>query len=148
MIGRRAMVCGGTQGIGRACAVQLAALGAAVTLIARNEEALRKVRDELSTGEGQEHQYICCDFNEPDLLKEKVTRHLAETGPVHILLNNSGGVPGIAGGELCQRDQPAGGRGAVGVAVRTPTPTIESNLDVSGPPNGRAAVRARPRSFV
>ena len=93
LIGKRAIACGSTQGIGRACAVQFAALGAAVTLVARNEEALQKVRDELSTGEGQEHQYLCCDFNEPDTLKEKVTRHLAETGPVHILLNNTGGPP-------------------------------------------------------
>jgi 3-oxoacyl-[acyl-carrier protein] reductase len=93
LIGKRAVVCGSTQGIGRACAVQFAGLGAAVTLIARDEEALRAVRDELSTGEGQEHHYLCCDFNEPDRLKEKITRHLEETGPVHILLNNSGGPP-------------------------------------------------------
>ncbi|HVP13452.1 MAG TPA: SDR family oxidoreductase [Phycisphaerae bacterium] len=93
LIGRRAIVCGSTQGIGRACAAQFAALGAAVTLIARNEGALRGVRDELSTSEGQEHQYICCDFNEPEKLREKVAGHLAETGPVHILLNNTGGPP-------------------------------------------------------
>src|SRR5512136_545575 len=93
LIGKRAIVCGSTQGIGRACAVQFAALGAAVTLIARNEDALRAARDQLSTGEGQEHHYIVCDFNEPDRLKEKVSRHLEETGPVHILLNNSGGPP-------------------------------------------------------
>jgi 3-oxoacyl-[acyl-carrier protein] reductase len=93
LIGKRAVVCGSSQGIGRACAVQFAGLGAAVTLIARNEEALRTVRDELSTGEGQAHHYLCCDFNEPDHIKEKIARHMEETGPVHILLNNSGGPP-------------------------------------------------------
>jgi 3-oxoacyl-[acyl-carrier protein] reductase len=93
LIGRRAIVCGSTQGIGRACAVQFAGLGAAVTLIARNEDALRATRDQLSTGEGQKHHYIVCDFNEPDRLKDRVARHLEETGPIHILLNNSGGPP-------------------------------------------------------
>ena len=93
LIGKRAIVCGSTQGIGRACAVQFAALGAAVTLIARHEEALRTVCDSLSTGEGQAHHSLCCDFNEPDRLRQLVAGHLEETGPVHILLNNSGGPP-------------------------------------------------------
>ena len=38
--GKRALVCGSTQGIGKAAAVELALLGAEITLVARNEEAL------------------------------------------------------------------------------------------------------------
>lgn len=93
LAGKRAIACGSTQGIGRACAIQFAALGAEVTLVARNEAALRQVRDELPAGEGQQHRFIAADFNEPAGLAEKVRKFLDETDPVHILLNNSGGPP-------------------------------------------------------
>ena len=53
LTGKNAMVCGSTQGIGKAVALELAALGANVTLIARNEEKLTAVKEELSTGKGQ-----------------------------------------------------------------------------------------------
>ena len=45
--GRRALVCGSTQGIGRASAVALAEAGAAIVLLARNRDRLLAVRDEL-----------------------------------------------------------------------------------------------------
>ena len=93
LTGKRALVCGSTQGIGRACALQFARLGAEVTLIARDEAALAKVRRELDISAGQMHRFICADFSDPDGLAEKVARHLEETGPVHILLNNTGGPP-------------------------------------------------------
>lgn len=93
LTGRRAIVCGSTQGIGKACAMQFARLGAEVMLVARDEGALERVRKELPTGEGQQHRYLCADFDNPDVVKEKVTRFLADGGPAHILLNNSGGPP-------------------------------------------------------
>ena len=43
LTGKRAMVCGSTQGIGKASAMQLAKQGASVTLVARNEDALKKI---------------------------------------------------------------------------------------------------------
>ena len=52
---KQAIVCGSTQGIGKAIALELANLGAAVTLIARNEEALKTTKQELSTSAGQLH---------------------------------------------------------------------------------------------
>ena len=44
---RKAIVCGATQGMGRAAAEELATLGATVTLVARNEDSLKTVRDAL-----------------------------------------------------------------------------------------------------
>lgn len=93
LAGKRAIACGSTQGIGKACAMQFARLGAEVTLIARDEGALERVRKELPTGEGQQHRAICADFDDLVALKEKVARVLADGGPVHVLLNNSGGPP-------------------------------------------------------
>ena len=91
LIGKSAIACGSTQGIGRACAMQFARLGAAVTLVARDETALRRTVAELPADEGQEHQYVCADFNAPDALSDKIRYLVNEHGPAHILLNNSGG---------------------------------------------------------
>ena len=93
LIGKRAIACGSTQGIGRACAVQFAGLGAEVTLVARREKALQQVLADLTADAGQNHHVLCADFTDPDGLIEKVRHHLAETGPVDILLNNTGGPP-------------------------------------------------------
>lgn len=93
LTGKRAMVCGSTQGIGKACAVQFAALGASVTLFARDEAALKRVMAELPTGEGQVHSCLVADFNDPPRVAAEAKRHVAEKGPLHILLNNSGGPP-------------------------------------------------------
>lgn len=91
LTGRRTYVCGSTQGIGRACAIELARLGATVTLIARHEEALRKVRDELPATGGQKHDYLKADFADWQGLRDAAAAHARDNGPIHILLNNTGG---------------------------------------------------------
>ena len=91
--GKRALVCGSSQGIGRACAVELARRGAAVTLVARNEGALQEVLAELGTATGQAHAYLYADFTDPPAVREKVAAHVAVTGPMQILVNNTGGPP-------------------------------------------------------
>ena len=88
---KRAIVCGSTQGIGRAIAIQLAASGASIILIARNEEALRKVLRELPATKKQNHNFIVADFSEPDELKLKMNNFISENPPTHILINNTGG---------------------------------------------------------
>jgi 3-oxoacyl-[acyl-carrier protein] reductase len=89
--GRRAIVCGSTQGIGKAAATELALLGANVTLVARNEESLRQVKAGLSNNGNQLHSYLCADFSDPVQLRELVDQFIRRTGPVHILVNNTGG---------------------------------------------------------
>ena len=93
LAGKRALVCGSTRGIGLACAMELARRGAAVTLVARDEQALERTGLELNTDAGQSHAHICVDFNDPADLKRKVTRHLEVNGPANILVNNTGGPP-------------------------------------------------------
>ncbi len=88
---KRALVCGSTQGIGKAAAIELAMLGANVTLIARNEQSLKTVKNELPTNGAQLHSYICADFAEPTKLKELVEAFIQRSGPIHILINNTGG---------------------------------------------------------
>lgn len=89
----KAVVCGSTQGIGRACAYELARLGADVTLVARNEDSLKRVRAELDTAAGQTHHHVCADFTEPDRVRDRVADHVETHGPIHVLVNNTGGPP-------------------------------------------------------
>lgn len=92
--GKRAIVCGSTQGIGRAIAIELALLGANITLIARNKEKLKSTRDQLPVKEGQSHHYICADFDEPIALKAALNEYLNKENNIQILINNSGGPAG------------------------------------------------------
>jgi len=90
---KRAIVCGSTQGIGKAVAMELALMGAHVTLIARNEQSLKQVKSELPDNGSQLHSYLCVDFNNATQLKELVEQFIQRTSPVNILVNNTGGPP-------------------------------------------------------
>lgn len=97
LIGRRALVCGSSQGIGRACAIELANLGASITLFSRNESALQNVKDELDQSHQQQHHVLVGDFTQPDAIKAAIEQHVSETGGFDILINNTGGpAPGPA----------------------------------------------------
>lgn len=88
--GKKAVVCGSTQGIGLAIAEELALLGAQCTLIARNEEALKTAVKKLDTSLQQQHHYLLADFNKPDEVKKTIEAYTA-ANTVHILINNTGG---------------------------------------------------------
>ncbi|MEO6883852.1 MAG: SDR family oxidoreductase [Bacteroidia bacterium] len=92
---KNALVCGSTQGIGKAAAIQLAKLGANVTLVARNETTLKSVLAELDTSANQKHQFLCIDFTNPNDLKDKIAAFAAKN-IVHILVNNTAGPAGGA----------------------------------------------------
>lgn len=91
--GRHALVCGGSDGIGRAAAHELALLGADVTVLARREDALREVAAALPRQGAQQHGWIMADVSKTDGLRAQVEA-LANGRPVHILVNNTGGPPG------------------------------------------------------
>lgn len=91
LTGKRAVVCGSTQGIGKAIALQLANLGASICLVARNKDALHQVKKELNKSSSQNHDLIAVDFIDVDKLEEKIQDYVSKTPPVHILVNNTGG---------------------------------------------------------
>lgn len=91
--GKQAIVCGASKGIGRATARQLADSGAAVTVIARNRAALDQVCGELATAHNQTHHALAADFSNTQALNDSVRAHVDQIGPVHILINNTGGPP-------------------------------------------------------
>jgi len=90
--GKHALVLGASQGIGRAVALELAALGARVTAVARNTERLSQLMSELAPANGSSHQYITADASETHALELQ----MAETerrSPIDIIVNNTGGPP-------------------------------------------------------
>jgi 3-oxoacyl-[acyl-carrier protein] reductase len=90
--GKRAMVCGSTQGIGKASAFELALLGADITLVARNESKLKEVVGELEETSKKKHHYLVADFDFPDQWKNDLTDYCKKNA-VHVLVNNTGGPP-------------------------------------------------------
>lgn len=92
--GKHALVCGASEGIGRATAHELALLGADVTLLARRSEALEAVAATLPRGfADQQHDWIAADVSQHAALDAQV-QALASANPIHILINNTGGPPG------------------------------------------------------
>ncbi|MBO9663069.1 SDR family oxidoreductase [Dokdonella sp.] len=94
LTGKHALVCGGSQGIGRAAAIELAALGADVTLLARSREALATAVAALpKTHEAQQHATVAVNMLDHAELRAKVEA-IVNAQPIQILVNNTGGPPG------------------------------------------------------
>ena len=88
---KNVLVCGSTQGIGKASAIRLAEMGANVVLLARNEEKLKLVKEELNCEIGQQHSYLVADFSNPKELSHCIEEFLSQGKTIHILINNTGG---------------------------------------------------------
>jgi 3-oxoacyl-[acyl-carrier protein] reductase len=93
LTGKRALVCGSSAGIGRACAAELAAQGAHVTLAARDRAKLQGVLDALPRPKGQPHDLLVADFARPEDVRQAVAASADPSRPWHILVNNTGGPP-------------------------------------------------------
>lgn len=93
LIGKRALVCGSSQGIGKAAAYELALLGASITLVARNEDKLKQVAAELPVNGTEVNNYFTADFNYPEKLQASI-QHFLKDHTIDVLVNNTGGPPG------------------------------------------------------
>lgn len=99
LAGRHALVCGASEGIGRAAAEALAGLGADVTVLARREGVLVEVAAALPRVHGsQRHGHVAADSSDGDGLRAAVSALVAQR-PVQILVNNTAGPPGGAAHE-------------------------------------------------
>ncbi len=90
---KKALVCGGSDGIGKAAAEELARMGATIILLARNGEKLQKVATGLSTAHNQQHDFLVADFDDPIMLESVVRDYLQKGNVFDILINNTGGPP-------------------------------------------------------
>ncbi|HEX4006958.1 MAG TPA: 3-oxoacyl-[acyl-carrier-protein] reductase [Acidobacteriaceae bacterium] len=87
--GRTALVTGASQGIGRACALALAATGARVALAARNEAKLNEVAAEIANAGGSAAVFTL-DIASEESIKACAKAAIAHFGSVEILVNNAG----------------------------------------------------------
>ncbi|MFM9959204.1 MAG: SDR family oxidoreductase [Phycisphaerales bacterium] len=99
LVGKRALVCGASRGIGRACAEELAGLGASVTAAARDEGVLQEVVCGMKvpgTGGGGAggHEVFACDFSDPVALEAAMVARFGAKPAFDIFVNNTGGPPG------------------------------------------------------
>jgi len=90
LTGKKALVGGATSGIGKAIAMELAACGAEVTLMSRNEDKLKDVLKELSAVNGQKHGYLQTDFMDFEQHQANLTAYF-NSHQVDILINNTNG---------------------------------------------------------
>ena len=91
--GKHAVVCGSSAGIGKAVAERMAAHGAKVTLVARRAERLSALVQTLADQGAPQPAARSWDLDEHDKLQALASRLIEERGPVHILVNNTGGPP-------------------------------------------------------
>lgn len=93
LVGKNALVCGSSKGIGKASALVLSQQGANVTLLARSEDKLKATLNDLDVSKGQVHDYLIADFSNRSELKQKIDNLVANKN-INILVNNTGGPPG------------------------------------------------------
>ena len=89
LAGRIALVTGASQGIGRACALELARSGASVALAARNLDKLAEVVAEIAA-EGGTAQAFSLDVSNEESIKDCAKAAITHFGAVNILVNNAG----------------------------------------------------------
>lgn len=95
LVGKRALVCGASQGIGRACAIELARSGASVTVLARDSAKLQAVVRDLPDAQGGPgHDQLAVDLSSPEAVRAAFAHHQrSNPAPYHILVCNTGGPP-------------------------------------------------------
>ena len=89
LAGRIALVTGASQGIGRACALELARRGATVALAARNLDKLNEVAGAITQAGGTAHTFAL-DVASEESIRDGAKSAIAHFGAVHILVNNAG----------------------------------------------------------
>ena len=88
LAGKVAVITGASQGIGRACALKLAACGATVALVARNQQKLEEVAKEIA-GKSSARAFPT-DVENEDQIKATFKAIISEVGKIDILVNNAG----------------------------------------------------------
>lgn len=103
LFGKNALVCGSSKGIGKATAIELAKLGANITLVSRSANVMSEIIHQLERRPGQNHDFLAADFTNRADLKRKIAG-LTATKAIHILINNTGGP---AAGVIADSDEDA-----------------------------------------
>lgn len=90
MDGRKALITGGSVGLGKAMATKFAQSGADVGLIARGGERLEAAKMEIEAASGQKVFTYTCDVCDPAALTAVHTKAVGDLGQIDITVNNAG----------------------------------------------------------
>jgi 3-oxoacyl-[acyl-carrier protein] reductase len=149
--GQRAIVAGGSRGIGRAIALAFAEAGAAVSICARGAEQLAATREEIARYGGVAHSAVC-DLSDAAAIPRYITEAVGTLGGIDILINNASGFGGS--------DDEAGWSASISVdllatvrATRAALPFLEKSdagaiVNISSISGFRASVRTPPYGAV
>jgi NAD(P)-dependent dehydrogenase (short-subunit alcohol dehydrogenase family) len=88
--GRRALITGGSRGLGRAMAQAFAEAGADLVLVGRDADTLHQAQADLRV-HGRRVDVLVADVGDPAAAERLCAAALAEHGPIHVLVNNVGG---------------------------------------------------------
>ncbi len=88
--GKRALITGGSRGLGREMALALAEAGADIVIVGRDEASLLRTTADLRRI-GRQAAWLLADIGQPEGCQEACERALADHGPIDILINNVGG---------------------------------------------------------
>lgn len=91
LFGKKALVLGGSQGLGFAVAKALASAGATVIIASRNEAKLANAVKALSCKENQHHDFLVIDTTQLVNSKKSIIQLLDKVNGIDILINNTGG---------------------------------------------------------
>jgi 3-oxoacyl-[acyl-carrier protein] reductase len=122
IVGRRALVCAASKGLGRGCAQALADAGCEVTIVARNGDLLRRTAEEIGGRAGRPVTFVVADIT----TVEGRGAALAACREPDILINNAGGPPP---GDFREWDRAAWIR-AIDANMLTPIELIKATIDV------------------
>ena len=149
--GKRAIVAGGSRGIGRAIALAFAEAGAGVSICARGAEALEATRDEIARHGGVAHAAVC-DLSDAAAIPGYIAEAADTFGGIDILVNNASG--------FGTSDDEAGWAASISVdllatvrASRAALPYLEQSeagsiLNISSISGFKASVRTPPYGAV
>ena len=83
------MITGASSGIGRGLAIELARRGASLGLIARREDLLSEIANEIKAANGTALS-LPANVNDADSLRRQADRFRSEVGPIDVLIANAG----------------------------------------------------------
>lgn len=107
LAGRVAIVTGGSRGIGKAIAGELAREGADVAVCGRTRETIEEAAQALAKDTGRRIVPIVADTTKWDLVTRLVETTVAQLGRVDVLVNNAATPGGLVSGPLAEADEAA-----------------------------------------
>ena len=151
LAGKRAIVAGGSRGIGRAIALAFAEAGAGVSICARGAERLASTREEIAGHGGAAHSAVC-DLADEAAVPRYIEEAASELGGIDILVNNASGC-GASDDETGWAVSVSVDLMATVRAIRTALPYLEKSgsgaiLNISSISGLRATPRTPPYAAV